>query len=107
LVERSAAPAIARKTISVHWGMYTYRHASCVADAAHEDREREPRRVTDDTVKTQVARVFGSNYRVYGLRKLKAALRREHGINLDKVRIVRLMRELGIRGATRTKSTVN
>jgi putative transposase len=37
---------------------------------------------------------------------MKAALRREHQIILDKDRIARLMRELGIRGATRSKSTI-
>jgi putative transposase len=64
------------------------------------------RRLTDDAVKPWLLEVFNANYRVYGRRKMKAALRREHGINLDKDRIARLMRELGIRGATRTKSTV-
>jgi putative transposase len=64
------------------------------------------RRVVDESVKPKLLEVFNSNYRVYGRRKMKAALRREHGINLDKDRIARLMRELGIRGATRTKSTV-
>ena len=37
---------------------------------------------------------------------MKAALRREHHINLDKDRIARLIRELGIRAAPRTKTTV-
>ncbi len=64
------------------------------------------RRCVDESVKPVLLEVFDANYRVYGRRKMKAALRREHGINLDKDRIARLMRELGIRGATRTKSTV-
>lgn len=64
------------------------------------------RRLTDDAVKPLLLEVFNANYRVYGRRKMKAALRREHGINLDKDRIARLMRELGIRGATRSKTTV-
>jgi putative transposase len=64
------------------------------------------RRVADDTIKPKLLEVFDANYRVYGRRKMKAALQREHGINLDKDRIARLMRELGIRGATRTKTTV-
>jgi putative transposase len=63
-------------------------------------------RVADEAVKPKLLAVFDANYRVYGRRKMKAALRREHGINLDKDRIARLMRELGIRGATRTRSTV-
>ena len=64
------------------------------------------RRVADDAVKPKLLAVFEANYRVYGRRKMKAALRREHDIILDKDRIARLMRELGIRGASRTRSTV-
>lgn len=64
------------------------------------------RRVADDAIKPKLLEVFNANYRVYGRRKMKAALRREHGINLDKDRIARLMAELGIRGASRTKATV-
>lgn len=64
------------------------------------------RRLTDETIKPKLLEVFDANYRVYGRRKMKATLRREHHINLDKDRIARLMRELGIRGATRTRGTV-
>ena len=64
------------------------------------------RRVTDETIKPKLLAVFDANYRVYGRRKMKAALRREHGIILDKDRIARLMRELGIRGVTRSKTTI-
>ena len=64
------------------------------------------RRLADEAVKPTLLAVFDENYRVYGRRKMKAALRREHGINLDKDRIARLMRELGIRGATRSRTTV-
>ena len=64
------------------------------------------RRLADDAIKAKLLEMFNANYQVYGRRKMKAALRREHHINLDKDRIARLMRELGIRGATRTKTTV-
>jgi len=64
------------------------------------------RRLSDDSVKPKLLEVFNANYRVYGRRKMKAVLRRDHGINLDKDRIARLMRELGIRGATRSKTTI-
>jgi len=37
-------------------------------------------------------RGLNANYQVYGRRKMKAALRREHGINLDKDRIARAQR---------------
>ena len=64
------------------------------------------RRQADDAVKPLLLEVFNANYGEYGRRKMKAALRREHHINLDKDRIARLMRELDIRGATRSKTTV-
>jgi transposase len=54
------------------------------------------RRLADEQVKPVLLEVFNTNDRVYGRRKMKAALRRQHGINLDKDRIARLMRELGI-----------
>ena len=55
------------------------------------------RRLADDAIKPVLLEVFNANYGVYGRRKMKAAMRREHGIKLDKDRIARLMRELGIR----------
>jgi putative transposase len=64
------------------------------------------RRLADDAIKPVLLEVFNANYGVYGRRKMKAAMRREHGINLDKDRIARLMRELGIRGVTRSKTTI-
>ena len=64
------------------------------------------RQLADEALKPLIAELFNANYRVYGRRKIKAALRREHGMVVDKDRIARLMRELGIRGATRTRSTI-
>ena len=64
------------------------------------------RRLADDAIKAKLLEMFNANYQVYGRRKMKAALRREHHINLDKDRIARLIRELGIRAAPRTKTTV-
>ena len=48
------------------------------------------RRLADDAIKPRLLEVFDANYRVYGGRTMKGALRREHGINLDKDRIARL-----------------
>jgi putative transposase len=64
------------------------------------------RQLADDALKPIILEVFDANYRVYGRRKIKAALAREHGIVIDKDRLGRLMGELGIRGAVRTKSTI-
>ena len=64
------------------------------------------RQLADEALKPLIVELFNTNYRVYGRRKIKAALRREHGLVVDKDRIARLMRELGIRGATRSKTTI-
>ena len=57
--------------------------------------------ITDEDLKAKIQVVFDANYRVYGCRKIKAALAREHGLAVDKDRVARLMRELGIRGVVR------
>jgi putative transposase len=60
------------------------------------------RRVADEVLKTKVLEVFEDNYRVYGCRKIRAVLARG-GVCVDKDRVARLMRELGIAGATRSR----
>lgn len=57
--------------------------------------------IADEDVKAKIRVVFDANYRVYGCRKIKAALAREHSLVVDKDRVARLMRELGIRGVVR------
>lgn len=92
-----------------HHGVEPICRALQVAPTAVRSAMSRPvcsRRRSDDEVKPKLLAVFNDNYQVYGRRKMKAALRREHGINLDKDRIARLMRELGIRGATRSKKVV-
>ena len=92
-----------------HYGVVPICRVLQIAPSAVRSAMSRPvcaRRLADDAIKPRLLEVFDANYRVYGRRKMKAALRREHGISLDKDRIARLMRELGIRGATRTKSTV-
>ncbi len=57
-------------------------------------------------LKPKIRQVFDDNYQVYGRRKIKAGLRREYGLIVDKDRIARIMRELGIRGVSRSKTIV-
>ena len=64
------------------------------------------RQLADEALKPMIRQLWEDNYRVYGARKIRAALRREHGLVVDRARVTRLMRELDIRGATRSKSTV-
>lgn len=92
-----------------HYGVVPICRVLQVAPSAVRSAMTRPvcaRRLADEAVKPTLLAVFNANYAVYGRRKMKAALRREHGINLDKDRIARLMRELGIRDATRSKSTL-
>ena len=92
-----------------HHGVEPICHALQIAPSAVRSALARPvcaRRQTDEAIKPKLLTLFDENYRVYGRRKMKAALRREHGINLDKDRVARLMRELGLRGATRSKTTV-
>lgn len=92
-----------------HYGVVPICRVLQVAPSAVRSAMSRPvcaRRLVDDAVKPKLLEVFNANYRVYGRRKMKAALRREHGITMDKDRIVRLMRELGIRGATRSRTTI-
>ena len=65
-------------------------------------RPPAPRRIADEVLKTKVRRIFDDNYQVYGCRKIRAVLAREQVI-VDKDRVARLMRELGIRGASRAR----
>jgi len=92
-----------------HHGVVPICRALQVAPSAIRSAMSRPvcaRRLADEAIKPKLLEVFEANYRVYGRRKMKAALRREHDINLDKDRIARLMRELGIRGVTRSKTTI-
>ena len=57
--------------------------------------------LTDEVLKKLIMVIFEENYAVYGRHKIKAALKREHGLVVDKDRVCRLMRELSIFGVRR------
>jgi putative transposase len=61
-------------------------------------------RLEDDELKPVIAAIFADNYEVYGARKIKATLKREHGLIVDRARVTRLMSELEIRGAARSRT---
>ena len=80
----------------------------------HEARKREPERRSarakrDERLKAAVSRVWKENYAVYGARKVWRQLGRE-GEVVARCTVERLMRSLGLRGATRgrafTRTTV-
>ena len=45
------------------------------------------RRLADDELKPKVAQIFADNYEVYGARKIKASLKREHDAIVDRARV--------------------
>ncbi len=69
----------------------------------HLSREPSRRRVRDEALKVQIARVHTGNYGVYGARKVWLALNRE-GIDVARCTVERLMAELGLTGAVRGKA---
>jgi transposase InsO family protein len=70
--------------------------------------EREParrsvRRQRDEFLKVEVQRIYDENQKVYGVRKVWVQANRE-GIKVAKCTVRRLMRELGLQGATRGRA---
>jgi putative transposase len=67
-------------------------------------RSRPPskRSLDDEVLKTEITRVHAANFAVYGVRKVWHQLRRE-GLDIGRDRVARLMDDLGLRGASRTR----
>ena len=59
----------------------------------------------DESLKTEITRIYKDNTYLYGLRKLWRALKRE-GIDIARCTTERLMRELNISGVRRGKTYV-
>ena len=66
-------------------------------------REPSRRQSRDEVLKREIARVHTANYGVYGARKVWLALNRE-GIDVARCTVERLMAELGLAGAVRSKA---
>ena len=67
---------------------------------AFKARPPSARTLRAEELKTEVLRVWKANFRVYGADKVWAQLNRE-GIEVARCTVERLMRQLGIKGATR------
>jgi len=67
-------------------------------------KQRQPcaRRIRDEQLKREIARVWGENFRVYGADKIWTQLNRE-GVPVARCTVERLMRSLGLQGARRGK----
>ena len=71
--------------------------------ARRADPSRLPDRIRRDAdLKVEIRRVFEENFRVYGVRKIWRQLRRK-GFSVARCTVARLMRDMGVRGATRGK----
>lgn len=73
----------------------------------HAAQRRDPERMSDrakrdEVLKVEVKRVFGSNFGVYGVRKVWRQLLRE-GLPVARCTVERLMREMGLKGVIRGK----
>jgi putative transposase len=71
---------------------------------AARSRPPSPRAVRDEELKPEIARVHKANLEVYGVRKTWRQLVRE-GYEVGRDRVGRLMDDLGLHGATRSKRT--
>ena len=72
---------------------------------AHKAREAHPllrsaRAQRDEQLRAEIQRVWQTNFRVYGVRKVWRQLNRE-GITVARCTVARLMRQMGLRGVVR------
>ena len=89
------------------WGVEPICEVLQFAPSTYYDNKSRPpsrRSVTDAELKKEIGRVYEENFSCYGAEKVWWQLHRD-GIGCGRDRVARLMRELGICGATRTKST--
>jgi putative transposase len=96
-----------RSTDGLRWGVEPICRVLQVAPSTYYDNRRRPpsrRAVEDAGLKEQIRRVYRENYEVYGAEKVWRQLGRE-GVAVGRDRVARLMRELGLAGATRAKTT--
>jgi putative transposase len=71
---------------------------------AAKTRRPSARAVRDATLGAHITRIHAEHFSVYGVRKAWRVLRRD-GIAVGRDQVGRLMRGLGLAGATRTKRT--
>jgi putative transposase len=94
-----------RRTAGLRWGFEPICRVLQVAPSTVRSAITRPvsdREIVDETLKVKIKEVFDNNFSVYGCRKIVAALARDN-IIVDKDRVTRLMRHMGIRGATRAR----
>jgi putative transposase len=90
------------------WGVEPICRALQVAPSSYYAAIRRPasaRQRRDDVLKEEIRRVWEEQRRVYGADKVWAQLKRE-GIPVARCTVERLMRQLGLHGVTRGKTSV-
>lgn len=96
--------------IDAHKGTYGVERICQVLEVAPStyyaavSRELSARRRRDAELKAAIERVHEENFSVYGVEKVWRQLNRE-GVQVGRERVARLMRELGLEGAVRGKTT--
>lgn len=89
----------------LRWGVEPICHALEIAPSTYwsaKTRPPSPRAVRDAELSPQLRTLWERNYSVYGRRKLTKAARK-NGLDVGRDQVARLMREQGIRGASRSK----
>lgn len=87
----------------MRWGIEPICRVLPIAPSTYYAFKKRPpsqRALRDEYLKVQIERVWKANFKVYGADKVWVALNREK-IKVARCTVERLMRELGIRGATR------
>ena len=77
-----------------------HEHAARRADPSRLPERERKRERRDAGLREKIRRVFDENFQVYGVRKIWRQLRRE-GEDFARCTVARLMRDMGLRGATR------
>ena len=97
----------ARETAGLPWGVEPICRVLQVAPSTYYAAKRRPpsrRAVADAALKIEIRRVYAEHYDVYGAEKVWRQLARE-GVTVGRDRVARLMRALGLAGATRARTT--
>ena len=92
-----------RRSGLLRWGIEPIAKTLGIAPQTYHAAKTRPlsaRQVDDERLVAEVRRVWESNYRVYGRRKIWAQLNRE-GIPIGRDRCERLMKQAGISGVVR------
>jgi putative transposase len=90
------------------WGIEPICRVLPIAPSTYYAARRRPpsqRQLRDEYLKVEILRVWRDNYKVYGADKIWRQLNRDN-IPVARCTVERLMRDLGIRGATRARRHV-